>query len=263
MNNRTKPAYLLRPVEMALLFFIIALASRQLLFAYDPYKTAIQQLPDILRWLERPVRWTIFVGLGLWVVHRKPVSWMVRELGLTGNARQGLWLGFLACSPMLVMPMVLGRFTATETVLRIVFMSAIWPLGEEILFRGYVFGQLVKRGGMNLWAAAITTGFVFGILHLGQAAVQNLPLSGEIGTVAIVSIGGIFFAWLFATWDYNLWVPMGMHLFMNLWWSVFDMADSPLGGWLPNVLRLVTVVLAIVLTVYRDRWPVLRLNRQA
>jgi membrane protease YdiL (CAAX protease family) len=247
---------------MALLFFIVALGSRQVLFAFGPYEAAVQQLPDVLRWLERPARWTIFVGLGLWIVHRKPVTWMISELGLTGNAKQGLWFSFLACAPMLLMPMITGGFSATESVLRIVFISAIWPLGEEILFRGYVFGQMVKRGGMNLWAAAITTGLVFGILHLGQASVQHLPLSSEIGTVAIVSIGGIFFAWLFAAWDFNLWVPLGMHLFMNLWWSVFDMADSPLGGWLPNVLRVATVALAIVLTLYRDKWPILRLSQQ-
>ena len=157
---------------------------------------------------------------------------------------------------VVIAPDILGDFTASAIGLRLVFGALIWPLGEEILFRGYLFGQLVRRGGIDLWVAAITTGLIFGLLHLGQAAVQSLPLSGEIGTVALVSIGGIFYAWLFAKWNYNLWVPIGMHLFMNLWWSVFDMADSPLGGWLPNVLRLATVVLAIVFTIYRERWPV-------
>lgn len=262
MNNHTSTSpYLSRSVLIAILFFSIAIISKQLLFSFAGYANAIAQLPDILRWLEQPLRWTIIVGLGLWVVHRQSVTWMIGELGLLGNLPKGLWMAFLACSPMLVVPMILGDFTASEIGLRLVFGALIWPLGEEILFRGYLFGQLVRRGWINLWVAAITTGLIFGLLHLGQAAVQSLPLSGEIGTVALVSIGGIFYAWLFAKWNYNLWVPIGMHLFMNLWWSVFDMADSPMGGWLPNVLRLATVVLAIVFTIYRERWPVLRLNK--
>jgi membrane protease YdiL (CAAX protease family) len=93
---------------------------------------------------------------------------------------------------------------------------------------------------------------VFGVVHLGQASVQQLPLAGELGTVAIVSLGGILFAWLYARWGDNLWVPFGAHAFMNLWWSVFDLAESPLGGWLPNVLRGLSVVLLIVLTLKRD-----------
>ena len=47
---------------------------------------------------------------------------------------------------------------------------------------------------MNLWVAAGLVGLVFGLLHLGNASVKDLPLSGEIGTVAIISIGGVLYA---------------------------------------------------------------------
>jgi membrane protease YdiL (CAAX protease family) len=140
----------------------------------------------------------------------------------------------------------------------LLFLAGVWPLAEEIVFRGYAVGQLVRNAGLALWPAAILSGAVFGLLHLGQASIRRLPLEGEIATVLIISLGGILFAWLFVRWDFNLWVPFGLHAFMNLWWEVFDVADSPLGGWGANVARLLTVVLAICLTLQRDRIPILR-----
>jgi len=45
---------------------------------------------------------------------------------------------------------------------------------------------------------------------------------------------------------------------MNLWWEVFAVDDTALGGWLANVARLLTIALAIVLTIYKDRiWKLL------
>ena len=103
--------------------------------------------------------------------------------------------------------------------------------------------------------AAVLTGAIFGLLHLAQASVQQLSLSGEIGTVLLIGVGGIFYAWLYVRWDFNLWVPFGMHMFMNGWWAVFEMADNPLGGWVPNALRLLTVGIAIAITLFRSRIP--------
>ena len=40
---------------------------------------------------------------------------------------------------------------------------------------------------------------------------------------------------------------------MNLWWEVFGVAETALGGWIANGARLLTVALAILLTIYKDR----------
>ncbi len=45
---------------------------------------------------------------------------------------------------------------------------------------------------------------------------------------------------------------------MNLWWGLFTLADNPLGGWFPNLLRVLTLLLAIGLTLYREKIPFLR-----
>lgn len=41
---------------------------------------------------------------------------------------------------------------------------------------------------------------------------------------------------------------------MNLWWEVFGVDDTALGGWIANGARLATVTVAILLTVYKDRF---------
>ncbi len=101
--------------------------------------------------------------------------------------------------------------------------------------------------------AAVVSGVVFGAGHLLNATVQGMGLMDQMGTVALISVGGILFAWVFAKWEDNLWVPFALHGFMNLWWSVFELANDPLGGWGPNVMRLLTVVTAVVLTIYRKK----------
>lgn len=249
-----------RSVLLPLVVFAVAILSREALFAWPAYAGFLGGLPEGFRWLEQPVRWLLCCGLGLYVGHRQRPAAMLRELGLRAPAGRGLLFAFLACTPLLLGPLAFGRLNPSLTPLGLLFSAGIWPLAEEILFRGYLFGQLHRRAGLGFWSAALLSGSVFGVLHLGQASVQRLPLSGEIGTVLLISAGGLFFAWLYVRWADNLWVPFGMHLFMNAAWDVYDLADNPLGGWLPNVLRVLCVVLALGLTLYRDRLPFFRLS---
>lgn len=257
MENRSQNQF----IAVALITFAIAVFSRSIAQSVGPYWAWVQSLPDPIRWLEQPTRWTLICIAGLWVAHRARPREVPKQFGLTASPWTGLAVTFIACSPMLVIPAILALFgiggirADFSWVEDLAYGAIIWPLGEEILFRGYAFRQLHRYGRIGLWPAAILIGVIFGVLHLGQAAVKDLPLAGELGAVAIVSIGGILFAWLFAKWDDNLWVPLGAHLFMNLWWSVFGAGDSPVGGWLGNIARVLAVVLLIVITLRRDRLP--------
>lgn len=238
--------------------FAVAVLSRPLVFAIPGYRSLVISLPETLQRLEQPTRWTILCLAGLYLGSRITPLRALAELGLRGSAVKGIGFGFVAALPMLLGPLVLGTFAPTDAVRGILFGTLVWPLAEEILYRGYAFGQLHRRGGMALWPAAAATGILFGIVHLGQASVRQLPLSGEIGTVALIAVGGVLYSWLYARWDFNLWVPFALHGFMNLWWGLFSMADNPLGGWLPNVMRASAVLLAIGLTLWRDKAPLLR-----
>jgi membrane protease YdiL (CAAX protease family) len=63
------------------------------------------------------------------------------------------------------------------------------PLAEEFFFRGFVFGAL-RRWHVNLrghdlgtWAAAVVTGLLFGLVHVGSTSVQYLPPLAFFGFV--------------------------------------------------------------------------------
>jgi membrane protease YdiL (CAAX protease family) len=133
-------------------------------------------------------------------------------------------------------------------------LCVLSPLAEEVLFRGYAFRQLYRRAGWRFLPAVLVTAAVFAIGHvIGQSrqwdAVQLL------GTLAITGIGGLLFAWVLIRWDDNLWVPISVHVFFNLWWELFAVDQGPVGGIAANAGRAAAIALGIALTVYRDRIP--------
>jgi uncharacterized protein len=70
-----------------------------------------------------------------------------------------------------------------------VFVCAIAPMAEEFFFRGFFFGALrnmpVRVGGRELgpWIAAVLTGILFGLAHLGSAPAEYLVPLGFLGFV--------------------------------------------------------------------------------
>lgn len=70
-----------------------------------------------------------------------------------------------------------------------VFVCAIAPMAEEFFFRGFFFGALrnlpVTVAGRDLgpWIAAVVTGILFGLAHLGSAPAAYLVPLGFLGFV--------------------------------------------------------------------------------
>lgn len=243
-----------RVAAITLVVFGLTIVSRDLLFSISSYAEFIRAQPEVIRWLENPVREILLCVIGLYVAHRTLPWKAFGSFGLGGSAWRGLLFGLLVTLPMAIPAFVWGRMTHEETAISLLFLAGVWPIGEEIVFRGYAFRQLHRYAGWGFWSAAIVIGLVFGLLHLGVASVRGMSLGGQMGTVAIIGAGGILFAWLFVRWNDNLWVPFAVHGFMNLWWTMFDISDTPLGGVGANVMRVACGVLAIVLSIWRPRW---------
>ncbi len=118
-------------------------------------------------------------------------------------------------------------------------------LGEEILFRGFLFGHLFKHAKWGIVLADFIEAFLFGVLHLSQSHNSTQAL----GVFAVTFVGGLWFAWLYTEWAFNLWVPITLHCLMNTVWMVFNVADNALGGTIANIIRLLTVILSIYMTI--------------
>lgn len=75
--------------------------------------------------------------------------------------------------------------------------------GEELFFRGFIFGGL--RQAMPLWPAALISGAVFGLLHLS---------AGNLAVGLQLTAFGVILAWLYER-SGVLWAPMILHGFNN------------------------------------------------
>ena len=150
---------------------------------------------------------------------------------------------------MLIAFALTSNVNPNMTFLTVGVLCFIAPFAEEVLFRGFLFRQLYLRARLGFWISALLPSILFAAKHLYQS--DNLM--ELLGIVAITGTGGIGFCWFFMKWRYNIWAVFGLHSFMNLWWEVFAVDDTALGGWLANGARLGTVVVAVLLTIYKDK----------
>lgn len=248
-------------VVVVLLMFIFMLYARKILFKIPFYKKfwnseKLKARWENFWWLEQLVRMVGLSWLGVFIIYRFGLIDTLKELGLLGSVWKGWTFAFFATFPMLIIPILTKMPAAKAKFEHLLFNGLIWPLAEEVAFRGFAFGLLYKNLSDQpwaLWTAALLTGIIFGLVHLQQQSIEKLSLGNKIFTVAIIAFGGVLSAWLYAVWDFNLWIPIGVHGFMNLWWELFDHSGSAKGGWISNFTREFSILLTILLTIFRDQ----------
>jgi uncharacterized protein len=64
-------------------------------------------------------------------------------------------------------------------VLSAALICVLAPIGEEFLFRGYIFTAL--RNWRGPWTAAVITGLLFGLVHVGSAPLLDLVPLAALG----------------------------------------------------------------------------------
>jgi membrane protease YdiL (CAAX protease family) len=79
-------------------------------------------------------------------------------------------------------------------------------VGEELIFHGYAFQQLVRH--MGEFATVLPVGILFGLVHLGN---QNVTLVAVVNTIAWGILLGCAYLRTRA-----LWLPIGMHFGWNV-----------------------------------------------
>ncbi|SDX91874.1 CPBP family intramembrane glutamic endopeptidase [Hymenobacter psychrophilus] len=179
---------------------------------------------------------------------------VLRELGWRASVGTGLLMGLACTLPMLLGYAVLFPLTTTAgpALFSALLRGAFWAgLSEETLFRGFLFGQLYRRVKLPWLLVVLVESGIFATSHL----YQSHDFASAVSVLAVTFGGGVWFGWLYKSWQ-NLWVPIFLHMFMNGWWMLFDVADTAVGSVGANVFRVMTIVLSVLLT----RW---HLRRQA
>lgn len=185
------------------------------------------------------------VAFGLAAVLTRP-RYAASALGLDGRPLRALLLGLLLTAPMALGLALKAPLTLAADTPHALMRHALLPgFGEELLYRGLLFGLLFRISGWGFVPAALTGALLFGGAHLSQggSAVE------AAGIFAMTALGGMWFAWLYVEWDFDLWVPVVLHVLMNVWWVVFPVADNALGPLWTVGLRSLIIALSIGATL--------------
>lgn len=181
--------------------------------------------------------------LGILLMH-KP-SGFAESLGLNKSLSTGILAPLIFTLPMFIGFAFLFAPHPGITLNGILIGVIAAAFFEELFFRGFLFGQLYRYTRLGFIPSSLFGSLLFAAIHLYQSP-EWLTLVGIFG---ITFFGALLFGWLYVEWRYNLWVPIFLHLFMNLAWMVFAVSDNALGGIYANIFRALTITLAIVLTL--------------
>lgn len=172
------------------------------------------------------------------------------RLGLAAGWKEGLLYGFLFTLPMLLGFAFVGTPTFSAWSIELVIVSSLLPgFFEELYYRGFIFGELFKRAGWGFFLAAAFNGLIFGLGHIWQGN----SIGESIGIFFVTFAGAAWFAWLYVEWRNNLWLPITLHVLMNLYWTLFEIESNALGGVGGNVFRAITIALSVLYTLRRKK----------
>jgi membrane protease YdiL (CAAX protease family) len=193
-----------------------------------------------------------FVAAALWIVSRvgrlRPADFGDRRVRLR-TAFTAFWVSAVAYylvtavyaaifrPPNDKLPSDLGVTHSTAALIAAaVFVCVVAPVCEEFFFRGFFFGVLrrirviVMGREVGTWIAAVLTGILFGLAHLGSAPIQDLIPLGFLGFVLCLirwRTGSLYPC--MALHSANNALALGVN---QLSWSAAAIAGLVLGSWL-------------------------------
>ncbi len=248
-------------IVIVLLVFAIISQLHELLSLIPGIRQGYRELRNILPYpflgeLRNLIQISLVI-LTIILLHRFSFKNVLKDIGLVKPIIPAILFGIFATLPMWIAFSVTASLATHVSWNSVFFLTLISPLSEEVVYRGFAFGQIRRHANWGFWPASIIIAVVFGLGHLGI----NQDLGQSVGVFLITGVGGILFAWIYEKWDYNLWAPFWLHCLMNLNWQVFEVGNSAFAGWLPTTLQVLVAITAIVLTVFKKRIPLLSSGR--
>lgn len=204
--------------------------------------------PDTWLKLAKFLLGCIILVPSIWIISDKQN--ILKAWGLSEGIVKALIFSVVCVLPMLLCGIIFGRFEYSfDTFIAKAFTAGVV---EEAVYRGFMFGMLFRFCKWNFWAAALPTAVVFTIGHFYQAD----SLLSCLLVFGVTGFASVLYSWLYTAWNFNLYVPMIMHIFMNTIWGMFpiDGVNNSVGNIAANSGRILTIILAIIITCwYRKR----------
>ncbi len=172
-------------------------------------------------------------------------------LGLNGNIIKGFGTALLCVAPLYIVFPFFGGVNSDATFPLFFQISILPGFNEELICRAFMFGLLFRYAKTGFFWAVILPALYFGSAHMyqGHDALSSLAAFG------VTFIGALYFSWMYVEWNFNLWVPIGLHMLMNGAWVIFSMEGTEVaaGGLISNIARVASILLAIGITVRHKR----------
>lgn len=194
------------------------------------------------------------IYLGTLLLHR--FKGFFEGLGLNKPLLPGILAPLFFTLPMFIGFALAFDFNTDITLNKVLIMVVGAAFFEELFFRGFLFGQIYRYTRLGFILSVLLGALLFAAAHLYQS--QDFPTL--VGIFATTFLGAVFFAWLYAEWNLNIWIPVFLHLFMNLSWLMFSVSDNAFGGVYANVFRVLTIAMAIGFTIVYKRKKGLELD---
>ena len=170
---------------------------------------------------------------------------MKKMLGLDKGLIKPLIYVLIATLPSFVGYALLNGYSHA-TLFDIAWYS-FWPgFNEEIVYRAFIVGILVRYAHWNFVLAALGSGFIFASVHLYQAS----DFFDGLKIFLLTSGAGIGFSFFYKFWNWNIWFTIFLHTLMNLAWILFVFQGTALMSGTENIFRFITIGLAIIFTIY-------------
>ncbi|MEE4288735.1 MAG: CPBP family intramembrane glutamic endopeptidase [Erythrobacter sp.] len=134
--------------------------------------------------------------------------------------------------------------------LELLFGGIVFPVFEEVIFRGLAIGVLMIHFRWPFWIAALLPSLFFGAFHMWQGD----GVEEALGIAGLTAIGSVWFGWVYWKWGFNLWPAIFLHAGLNLAWPIFELGDNALGGQTGNIVRIAVIAGSVLLTLRAQGW---------
>ena len=233
--------YAIKALVIISIFVFCHYVMRQ--FWGEGWSSWLSELDNLTGILFTPAKYTFLYGpLVIAAIIFFKQSEPFESIGLNSSGFINYALAAIICCT----PMAIGYgFLSDElnlSIPAIITGSVYAGFFEELIFRAALFGVLFKYCRWGFVPAALISSVIFGLGHIYQG---NDAISALMA-VAITTVAGTWFAWLYCECGYRIWFPMWMHIFMNAAYGIFGMSGGAVGDLQGNLFKATAIVLSIV-----------------